>query len=235
MPDPPMSDSAMSRVAAVIGKPPQVHSEDDAPVVRMPTAAVDEAARAIRGAGAAGSRVAVLGIGSGTDTCGTAVRLARALGDEARVVLVGLDPADDEIKAASNDPGAKGLAELAAQTASFRDVITKDKSSHLHLISAGRVPEELESILSWSGIATGFDPLARSYQHVVINAGTFGEAPLEAISEIAPHAVLVAGTLSDAATASARERLLAAGFRDVTVLGGGRAGSPADAATAAAA
>ena len=41
---------------------------------------------------------------------------------------------------------------------------------------------------------------------------------IERIAEIAPHAVLVTDTLANAATAAARERLLAAGFGDVRIL-----------------
>ena len=50
---------------------------------------------------------------------------------------------------------------------------------------------------------------------------------------IAPHAILVAGTLTDAGTASARQRLLDAGFADVTVLGGSFADNAAETAAAA--
>jgi hypothetical protein len=44
---------------------------------------------------------------------------------------------------------------------------------------------------------------------------------------------MVAGTLTDAGTASARERLLNAGFADVTVLGGSLADNAAETAAAA--
>ncbi len=69
-------------------------------------------------------------------------------------------------------------------------------------------------------MATSFEALARSYDHVVVDAGAVAGPELEAIGEIAPHAILLAETLSDGAHASAREQLLAAGFEDVTVLVG---------------
>ena len=111
------------------------------------------------------------------------------------------------------------LAELAAKTASFRDIITKDKQSSLHLISSGQVPTDRGAILVAPSMTTNFDALARGYDRVVIAAGATVGPELEEISAIAPHAILVAGTLTEAGTAAARERLLGAGFADVTLLG----------------
>jgi hypothetical protein len=78
-----------------------------------------------------------------------------------------------------------------------------------------------------------FDALARSYDHVVVAAGAIVGPELDAIGAIAPHAVLVAGTLTNAGTASARERLLAAGFHDVTVVIGTSASDSGETAAAA--
>ena len=58
--------------------------------------------------------------------------------------------------------------------------------------------------LSAPGMATNFDALARSYDHVVVDAGEAAGPEIERIAEIAPHAVLVTDTLANAATASAR-------------------------------
>ena len=68
-----------------------------------------------------------------------------------------------------------------------------------------------------------FEALSRSYDFVVVAAGAIVGPDLEAIAAIAPHAVLVAGTLTSAGTAPARERLLDAGFEDVTVVVEGNA------------
>jgi hypothetical protein len=67
----------------------------------------------------------------------------------------------------------------------------------------------------------------------VIAAGAIFGPDLEAIIAIAPHAIMVAGTLTDAGTAAARERLLGAGFAAVTVLGGPLADNAAETAAAA--
>ena len=82
------------------------------------------------------------------DSSWTALKLARALAVNARVVLVGLGSADSAIRAMSHEPSASGLAELAARTASFRDIITKDRLSSLHLISSGQLPTDRGEILA---------------------------------------------------------------------------------------
>jgi tyrosine-protein kinase Etk/Wzc len=187
----------------------------------------------LRHDGGADRCVAVFGAAQGMDTSWTALKIARALAANSRVVLVGLGSADSAIRATSNEPSASGLAELAAKTASFRDIITKDRQSSLHLISSGQLPADRGEILVAPNMATSFDALARGYDRVVIAAGAIFGPDLEAIAAIAPHAIVVAGNLTDAGTASARERLLDAGFADVTVLGGSFADSAAETAVAA--
>jgi Mrp family chromosome partitioning ATPase len=132
------------------------------------------------------------------------------------VVLVGLASGDTAIRGISNEPSADGLAELARGTASFGDVITKDRLSPLHLISAGRTPLDRIEVLATPGMVIKFHALAQSYDHVVVDAGEAGGAEIERIAEVAPHAVLVADTAANAAVA--RERLLAGGFGDVRIL-----------------
>jgi len=132
--------------------------------------------------------------------------------------VVGLG-ADAAIRAAASDPSAGGLAELADRTASFRNVIVRDRQSSLHLISSGQMPAARNDILMAPGIATSFDALARAYDRVVIAAGATVGADIGEIAAIAPHAILAAGTLTEAGIAATRGRLLRAGFSDVTVLG----------------
>ena len=91
------------------------------------------------------------------NTSQTAIKLARALADEFRVILVGLASGDTAIRAISNEPSADGLAELAHGPASFRDIITKDRLSPLHLIAAGRVPSTASDFSprpAWSRVST---------------------------------------------------------------------------------
>jgi Mrp family chromosome partitioning ATPase len=206
--------NALSRKAAAIA------AGAGSKEIRSRGSEIEDAAKALRRAGKAASRIAVLGAASGVDTGRTALKLARALAKNARVVLVELE--NSSAGAASSDPSANGLAELAAGAASFRDIITKDRSSTLHLISAGRQPSDRTKLLSSPNMEANFDALARSYNNVVVDAGVIAGPELQAVAELAPQAVLVATALSDADKASARERLIFAGFDDVTFLTGAR-------------
>jgi len=183
-----------------------------------PVTMIDDVAGELRSNDADGRPIAILGAGQGMDASWTALKIARMLALSNRVVLLGLSSADAAIRAASADLSASGLADLASGAASFRDIITKDRQTNLHLISSGRTPTDRGAILAARGIATSFQALSRSYDFVVIAAGTMVGPELEVIGTIAPHAVLVAGTMTSAGTTAARERLLGAGFEDVTVV-----------------
>jgi uncharacterized protein involved in exopolysaccharide biosynthesis len=180
------------------------------------TSSVAGIASALRHSGAAGTQVAVFGAVPGMSTSQSAIKLARALADDARVVLVGLASGDTAIRGISNEPSADGLAELARGTASFGNVITKDRLSPLHLISAGRAPLDRIELLATPGMVTKFHALAQSYDRVVVDAGEAAGAEIERIAEVAPQAVLVTDTAANAA--AARERLLACGFGEVRIL-----------------
>jgi hypothetical protein len=91
----------------------------------------------------------------------------------------------------------------------------------------------LPAVIGIFGMATTFRALTRSYDHVVINAGAAWGPEMEALGELAPQAILLTETMN-AVTESARERLLFAGFEDVTVLVGVRSGASASKAAAAA-
>jgi polysaccharide biosynthesis transport protein len=199
----------------------------------VPASVITEVADGLRHTNGTVCRIAVIGIVRGLDTSGAAIKLARALAENARVVLVGLDLEDAKIKSISTDPSASGLAELAAGSSSFGDIITKDKLSRLHLISSGWTPIDRIALLSSPGVGPSFDALARSYDYVVVNAGAIADPEIEAVSEIAPHCVLVAETAATSATLSARERLLAAGFDDVTVIVAAAGSSHSEKAAAA--
>jgi succinoglycan biosynthesis transport protein ExoP len=226
---PQPSEEVASRVTAALN----AIRHKSAPQQPVPVNSLDDVTETLRHDGGADRCVAVFGAAQGMDSSWTALKIARALAANARVVLVGLGSADSAIRATSNEPAASGLAELAAKAASFRDIITKDRQTSLHLISSGQQPTERGEILVAPNMAPSFDALARGYDRVVIAAGAIFGPDLEAISAIAPYAILVAGSLTDAGTASARQRLLDAGFADVTVLGGSFADNAA--ATAAAA
>ena len=210
--------SFTDRIAAAIRRPQ---------LPGIPISALEEFADNLRRESEDGTQIAVLGVAPGMDTTGAAITFARALADEARVVLVGLGAGDAEIKAISGDPSAAGLAELAHGAVSFADIITKDRYSALHLIVSGREPADRGALLSVPGMAKNFGALATAYGHVVIDGGAIGSPDfrqeMAALSAIAPHALLLVETLSSAATADAHDRLLEMGFGHVTIIVAGRA------------
>ena len=173
-----------------------------------------------------GSQVAVFGVAPHLGTSGIAIKFARALAREARVVLVGLGSGDRAIRAISGDPSAPGFAELADGDAAFGDIITRDRMSGLNLIVSGRAPAAPGELASAPGMTKNFQALAYTYGHVVIDAGAVDGAEmtedLPSIAQLASHAILVVETLSNRATDQARERLEDAGFTDVTILVAGR-------------
>jgi polysaccharide biosynthesis transport protein len=217
------ADGLEPRVAAVVAREPSAAS---------PMSIATVAYNLRRAGGAAAGRLAVFGAAPGLSTSQTAIKLARALAEDSRVVLIGLALGDTAIRGISNEPSAAGLAELARGTATFGAIITKDKLSPLHLISAGLSPLDRIEVLSAPGMVTNFNALAQSYDHVVVDAGPVAGPEIERIAEIAPHAVLVTDMIANSSTAAARERLLASGFGDVRIFSGAQSG-PTDAAVAA--
>jgi succinoglycan biosynthesis transport protein ExoP len=213
---PAASEAMTSRVGAVLNA---LRRKTPRPQSTYQVSSLDDILANLASDGGINRRIAVFGAAPGMDTSWTALKFARALAVESRVILVGLGSADAAIRATSNDPSASGLAELAAKTASFRDVITKDKQSSLHLIASGQMPTDRSEVLVAPSMATNFDALARGYDRVIIAAGATTGPELEAIAAVAPYAILATGTLTDAGIAAARERLLNAGFAEVMVLG----------------
>jgi succinoglycan biosynthesis transport protein ExoP len=232
------ADGRAPRVAAMANEPRRNEPRRNEPRRSEPSAAslssIASVAYNLRHAGAAAAgRLAVFSAVPGVSSSQTAIKLARTLAEDSRVVLVGLASGGDAaIRVISSEPSAAGLVELAGGTASFGSIITKDRLSPLHLISAGQTPVDRIDILSSPGMVTKFNALARSYDHVIVDAGSVAGPEIERIAEIAPHAILVTDTLGNAATASARERLLASGFGDVRIFVGAP-GGPAETAVAA--
>ena len=212
--------SLASRLAAVV---------KGARPVGVPVNAVEELARNLHRAGGTGTEIAFFGATPQLDTAGVAIKFARALARDGRVVLVGLGAGDAAIKEISGDPSAPGLMELAAGTASFGDIITKDKGTGLNLILSGRAPANRNTLLAAPGMTRNFAALGMTYGHVVIDAGSLEGGDLAAVAEFAPHAILLVETLASLATDKARDRLEAAGFDNVTIIVAGRADAVAPA------
>ena len=165
-------------------------------------------------------RVLVASAGREVGSMIPALALARVLAQEARVIVVDLALADPKLGAASVDPGGPGLADLVRGTASFGQIITRDRSSRVHLIPAGRVRAEAAAILNSERLRMGIEALTQAYDHVVIDAGAVPEMQIERMAQLASTAVLVTVALPDEVAAAAKDRLVAGGISDVIVLAG---------------
>jgi len=104
--------------------------------------------------------------------------------------------------------------------ASFRHIITRDRATRLHVIAAGRIPADTGSVVRSERLAIGINALARTYDHVVIDAGALTDIAPERFARLAPHALLVAPGIAEEARQAARDRLIEAGFNDVTLFVG---------------
>ena len=186
----------------------------------VPLDAIEALARDLGAMGDGARRITVIGTLRNVGTTMAAITLARSLGNQARVALIDLALGAPNLSIIATDPNAPGITELVRGSASFGDIITRDRYSRVHLIMAGREPVDPATVMSSQRLSITLEALARSYDHVVVDAGTVADAALDRLANLAPRGVLVAGEVDDPATVSARERLLHAGFADVTVLVG---------------
>jgi Mrp family chromosome partitioning ATPase len=209
-PVPPMLAAAPSIVPA-------------APVAAAPTAfsGIEQVAHSLRQSGEAGRRVTIVGTSRNAGTTYAAISLARALAHDANVVLVDLAFGAPNLSVLSIEPQAPGLAELIRGAASFGDIITRDQYSNVHLIATGNVGHDAAALSASPMLTTVIEALARSYEHVVIDAGSVPDVAVENFAALAPRAVLIAAEPAAAGTRAARDRMMAVGFGDVTLVAGG--------------
>ncbi len=195
-------------------------SEHTAPT-GVPLDTIEALSHTIAAAGEGARRIAVLGTTRNVGTSVTAITLARSLSRTGRVVLVDLALDHPDVAVIATDPSGPGIAELIRGTASYGDVITRDRHSRLHVVMAGRALADAEAIIASQRLAITLEALARSYDHLVIDAGALPDVAAERLGELAPRGVLVAPAINDLDTIAAREGLLRAGFSEVTLLASG--------------
>jgi len=197
---------------------------------------IEQLAQELRGAGEAARKVTVLGTAAGEGITLTALTLARLLAREARVVVVDLAASSLAISAVSVDPHAPGLAELMQGEASFSQVITKDRLSRVHLVSAGR-PGSDRGLLQSPRLTLAIDALLRVYDHVLLDAGTASDLPAELLTANARAVLVPDASMEPDARTLMCEQLKAVGFSEVTMLSGqvapSDAGEPAPRVVAA--
>jgi uncharacterized protein involved in exopolysaccharide biosynthesis/Mrp family chromosome partitioning ATPase len=215
-PELPVADLAdADHVAEPVLNEPRVDSP------RMDTAAeigeIEQMADVLVGAGSAARKVTVLGTASSDSITLTALTLARLMAQQAKVVVVDLVASSPMMTAASADPVAPGLAELMQGEASFAQIITRDRLSRVHLVSAGR-PGFDRAQLQSPRLTLAIDALLRVYDHVLLDAGTASDLPAELLTSQALAVVVPEASMASDARALMCDQLKAVGFSEVTML-----------------
>jgi succinoglycan biosynthesis transport protein ExoP len=180
-------------------------------------AEIERLADDLREAGAAARKITILGTASSESITLTALTIARLIGRSAKVVVVDLEASSPTISAVSVDPNAPGLAELMLGEASFAQVITKDRLSRVHLVSAGR-PGSDRALLQSPRLGLAIDALLRVYDHVLLDAGTASDLPAELLTAQARAVVVPDASMADDARTLMCDQLKAVGFGKVTML-----------------
>jgi polysaccharide biosynthesis transport protein len=199
-------------------KRPEIRTEVR-PEAATELAEIEQLAEDLRHAGEAARKITILGTALGESISLTALTLARLMADDARVVVVDLAAASPKISALSVDPSAPGLAELMLGEASFSQVITKDRLSRVHLVSAGR-PGADRSLLQSPRLTLAIDALLRVYDHVLLDAGAASDLPAELLTAQARAVVVPEASMTTEARNLMCDQLRAVGFSNVTMLSG---------------
>ncbi len=199
-------DQAVGSIAAPLA--PEIESE---------ITEIDELAGRLLAAGSAARKVTVLGTASGQDIALTALTLARLMARSAKVVVIDLVATSPTIAAVSVDPNAPGLAELMRGDASFTQVITKDRLSRVHLVSAGRPGSDL-TLLQSPRLTLAVDALLKVYDYVLLDAGSATDLPAGLLTSQARALVVPDAAMAAGARSTMCEQLRAIGFSDVTML-----------------
>ena len=162
-------------------------------------------------------KITVIGAHQDESITQTALTIARRLSRDAKVVLVDLTMSSPTLMAVSVDPAAPGLTELMQGQASFSDIITKDRLSGVHIVGAGR-DVALRQLLQLPRINLALNALSRSYDYVVLDAGTASDLPASIIAMEAHAVVIPDPAITPAARDVMKSQLLASGFTGVTIL-----------------
>ncbi|WP_316181488.1 lipopolysaccharide biosynthesis protein [Bradyrhizobium sp. SZCCHNRI1009] len=193
------------------------------PIKPAPMNELEQLASDLLAAGEGARKVTVLGTAGGDAVTSTALAIARTMAAQARVVLVDLAGSPQLLAGVSVDPAAPGLIELMLGEASFASIITKDQTSRLHIVNAGR-PGADRSQLQSPRLALAIDALLRVYDHVLLDAGNASDLPAELLTAGARAVVVPDPIMAAEARSQMSEQLREVGFGAVTMLkapGGG--------------
>jgi len=205
MPD-PVFDEAMSEPPTAISESSEISE-------------IEQLAENLSSAGDAARKVTILGTASNESITLTALTLGRLIARNARVVVVDLSASSPTMSAVSVDPTAPGLAELMLGEASFSQVITRDRLSRVHLVSAGR-PGSDRTLLQSPRLSLAIDALLRVYDHVLLDAGLASDLPAELLTAQARAVVVPDASMAQDARSQMSDQLKAVGFSDVAMLSG---------------
>jgi Mrp family chromosome partitioning ATPase len=188
-----------------------------APEIESDFTEVEQLAKKLLAAGAAARKVTILGTASSESITLTALTIARLIARSAKVIVVDLAASSPTISAVSVDPNAPGLTELMQGAASFTQVITKDRLSRAHLVSAGR-PGSDRALLQSPRLGLAIDALLRVYDHVLLDAGSASDLPAELLTSQARAVVVPDASMAADARDLMCDQLKSVGFGDVTML-----------------
>ncbi|MGX9392729.1 GumC family protein [Nitrobacteraceae bacterium UC4446_H13] len=220
-----MTSPRMSMVVAPMAAPLMAEAMQEAvvpqPVFHQPSgpgvSELEQLALDLQKPGVAARKLSVLGNGSTEKTSRTALALARLLARRAKVVLVDLSASSQIVRAASVDGASPGLTDLMLGEASFGQVISKDRTSSLHLVTAGRTSTD-RALLQSPRLTLALDALLQAYDHVVLDAGAADDLPAALLTAGARAVVVPDGTMSLDTRQSMSDQLRAVGFGEVTML-----------------
>ena len=147
-----------------------------------------------------------------------AISLARALAKQGRAVLVDLALESPNLSVIASDADAPGLSELVQGSASFGQIITRDRYSRVHLITVGKGDVGATRSCRRSGLRSRLKRWRAAMTTSCSTPARCRRSRRRRFAKFAPRAVLVADDIDGPATESARERLLSAGFPNVSVL-----------------
>jgi uncharacterized protein involved in exopolysaccharide biosynthesis/Mrp family chromosome partitioning ATPase len=181
-----------------------------------PAPTIGDIAHDLQRGGEADRCIAVIGASENSNSSSAAIALARILAREGRVVLVDLALDAPKLAAISKDPEAPGIVDLVRGTATFAHVINRDRSSRVHLVTAGTLLDDAQEVLESDKLDSALDALERTYDHVILDIGPI-ERAAESVVRLATRAILITQQPDDDAAATLRDQLLAAGFQKVSI------------------
>jgi polysaccharide biosynthesis transport protein len=211
-------EASLGRAAREPHPKQDASAADQRTLTARPLDATEALANDLAAAGEDGRRITLVGVMRNVGATTAAIALGRTLGRHGSVVLVDLAFGSRNLAAISSDPTAPGIAELIQGSASFGDVITRDRHSRMHLVMAGRAAADAQAIIDAPRLSITLEALAQSYDYLVVDASALPAMAADRFVSVIPRVVLITTDIDDPLTFKARDELLHAGFAEVSTL-----------------